>query len=705
MPDDGGMHPLRLTLAVAFALAVAAALPAQDPPVPSPPAAPANLLGAETSPYLRLHKDNPVHWLPWGEAAFARARQEQKPVFLSIGYAACHWCHVMAKESFVDARIAALLNEHFVCVKVDREERPDVDEIYIAAVQAMGQQPGWPLSVWMTPDKQPFFGGTYFPPEDRFGRPGFRRVLEHLAKAWREDRAELEKGAAELAGHLASVLAPVAAPGEPRAELLARLLPQSTERFDAPFGGFAEPPHHAPKFPNASELQALLRLPDAAALAIVQKSLDAMRRGGIHDQLGGGFHRYSTDRRWLVPHFEKMLYDNAQLAELYLEAFLRTRDGDYAVVARQTLDYLLREMQAGNGGFFATQDAQSEGVEGKFFVWTLAEFEAALGAEAGKAAAAHFGVTAEGNWEGKNVLTLANPGAADVALAAARTRLREVRDRRVRPPTDDKIVCAWNGLTIAALARGHAVLGDPRYLAAARRAADFALRELVADGRCRRSWHSGKAPLAGYLEDQAMLANALLVLFETDSDPRWLAAAKELLAVLVRDFGAEDGSFYFTARDHETLVARSKSVSESSMPSGVAAATQALLRGGLLLGDEGLYERGVAALRANHAMLQRAPSHVASLTVALQFHLADPREVVVAGEPGDPRTQALLAAVRLRFPWHHVSAVVHAGNREALGGMSPVFAGKEPIDGAPAAYVCRRGVCAAPVTDPAELRW
>ncbi len=677
----------------------------QDPaPEPAAQEPARNQLDRETSPYLRLHQHNPVHWQAWGEAAFARARRENKPVFLSVGYAACHWCHVMAKESFADEKVAAFLNEHFVCIKVDREERPDVDEIYMAAVQAMGQQGGWPLSVWMTPDKKPFFGGTYFPPEDRFGRPGFQRVLQHLAKAWKEQREELEKGADELTTHLQKVLAPVAPAGEPTAALLQRLVPMAEERFDGEFGGFGSAPQFAPKFPNASELAALLRTSDAHALVIVTKTLDAMRRGGIYDQLGGGFHRYSTDRQWLVPHFEKMLYDNAQLAELYLDAFLRTQNGDYATVARQTLDYMLREMQADNGGFHAAQDAQSEDVEGKFFVWTMAELQTVLGDDA-PLAAARYGVTTAGNWEGKNVLHLAGVAAVgdEARLESARERLLAARERRVRPATDDKILTAWNGLAIAACARGYAVLGEPRYLTAAQRAATFALAELVRDGRCRRGWHSGKAPLGGYLEDQAMLATALLQLFEVDSEPRWLDAARQLLVTMVRDFGAEGGGFYFTASDHEALVARSKSAVESSLPSGAAMATIALLRGGLLLGDEQLYERGVACLRANHDLLQRAPAHLASLVAALQFHLADPREVVIAGEPGDPRTQALLQAAWRRFPRVAVTSLVHAGNQEALARLSVVFVGKVPIDGVPAAYVCRRGVCAAPVTDPARL--
>ncbi len=707
-----------LGLASAFAqaaLGTALAVP-QDPGVkPEPKQEPKpNRLAKESSPYLRQHQLNPVDWYAWGDEALARAKKEDKPIFLSIGYAACHWCHVMAHESFADPAIAAYMNEHFVCIKVDREERPDLDEIYMGALQAMGQQGGWPLSAWLTPDGRPFYGGTYFPPEDGHGRPGFRRVLESLAKAWREQRKEVLDGADQLSAHLRTVLEPKLPAGEPTAALLAKVLPQSEERFDAVSGGFAYPPQWAPKFPHASELQVLLRLPDEKALAIVQRTLVAMRSGGIYDQLGGGFHRYSTDREWRVPHFEKMLYDNVLLVPCYLDAFARTHETDHAVVARETLDYLLREMRHERGGFWSSQDAQSEDVEGKYFVWQKDEFDAVLGA-ASPLASRYFGVTAGGNWEHSNVLVRAQaPEAIAVALGApvdamrqrlqdARASLLAHRGQRVRPGTDDKILCAWNGLALTALAAGYRHLGDERYLEAARSAADFVLRELVVDGRCQRSWHSGTARHQGYLEDYTMLADGLLSLFEVDADPRWLATSRDLLAAVGKHFRAEDGAFWFTADDHEVLLARTKSAVEASTPSGTAMAVHAYLRAGLLLGDESLYAMGVAALRANHALLASTPLAAPALVLALQFHLADPREIVIAGEPGDPRTVALLQAAWRVFPDHHVVALVHDGNRVALGKLSKVFDGKVPVNGAPAAYVCRRGVCEAPITDPAML--
>ncbi len=665
-----------------------------------------NRLAAAASPYLRQHAANPVDWYPWGDEALQLAKKLDRPIFLSVGYSACHWCHVMAKESFEDPAIAALLNERFVCIKVDREERPDVDEIYMAAVQAMGQQGGWPLSVWLRPDGKPFYGGTYFPPEDAHGLPAFRRVLESLDKAWREKRAEIDKGADELAAHLQKALAPELVAGDPDASLTRGLLARSRTRYDASGGGFGEAPSFAPKFPPSRELQVLLRLGDDGATAMAKKTLLAMQFGGIHDQLGGGFHRYSTDRAWLVPHFEKMLYDNALLVNTYLDAFEATGEATFAATARDTLDWMLRDMRHERGGFVASQDAQSDGVEGRFFVWTATEFDAVLGDDAAFAKE-WFGVTSGGNHEGANVLSLPRGLPTEPAdrerLVRVKAALLVARDRRTKPAVDDKVLAAWNGLAIGACARGFRALGDERYLDAARRAADFVLGALVHEGRCSRHWHSGAAQKAGFLEDHTMLAEGLVALFETDGDPRWLGAARDLLATVRKHFAAPDGGFWATADDAEPLLARTRSPFESSTPSGVACAVHAMLRAGLLLADPALVDAGVAALRANHQAMKDAPTAVPSLLLAAQFWLADPREVVVAGEPGDARTQALLVAAWRGFPHHRVVAPVNAANREKLAAMSAVFDGKVPLDGAPAAYVCRRGVCLAPVTDPAAL--
>ncbi len=667
---------------------------------------PVNRLAKESSPYLRQHQYNPVDWHAWGPEALALAKKLDKPIFLSIGYSACHWCHVMASESFSDPEIAKLMNDKFICIKVDREERPDIDEIYMGALHAMGQRGGWPLSAWLTPTGRPFYGGTYFPPEDRGQRPGFRRVCTSLANSWKDRREDVLKGADDLTNYLQKSLAPPLVAGEPTTALLDKVLVQSRERFDPVHGGFGSAPHYAPKFPHSTELMVLMRLRDKAADEMAHKTLHKMRRGGMHDQLGGGFHRYSTDRLWLVPHFEKMLYDNALLVPCYLEGYLQTKEQRFAEVARTTLDYLLREMQSEAGGFWSSQDAQSEGVEGKFFVWQLAEVQQLLGADTDMVAKV-FGITAAGNWDHKNVLWLAQEEAAATevlgeALAKARKILLAAREKRIKMGTDDKVLASWNGMTLTALCDGYRVLGDARYLKAAKKCASFLLEHLVKDGRVHRSFQGNSARHQGYLEDHTALAGGLLSLFEVDSDPRWLSAARDILEQTAQHFRAEDGAFYFTADDHEALVARTKSGAEGATPSGNALAASAFLRGGLLLGDERLYGYGVGVLRAYHKLLQDSPGAASSLMLAAQFHLGQPKEVVIAGDPNDPRTRKLLHEAWNAFPQPRVVTLLYDGNREALEKLSAVFRGKHPVAG-PAAYVCERGTCLAPVTDPAAL--
>jgi hypothetical protein len=707
---------MRVLLACSTAAFVTAAT-AQEPDPPRP----VNHLANETSPYLLQHRHNPVDWYPWGEAALARARELDRPIFLSIGYAACHWCHVMERESFENPAIAALMNEYFVCIKVDREERPDLDEIYMAATQAMTGHGGWPMSVWMTPQLEPFYTGTYFPPEDRHGMPGFPRVLEHVHKLWTERRELVAEQSGRVVEYLRKSLAPVAAPDDPKPESLVKFAAHSASRYDSDYGGFGAPGGFAPKFPHASELLLLLRhhvrTGDARSLQIAEHTLEAMADGGIHDQLGGGFHRYSVDRRWLVPHFEKMLYDNSLLAHCHAAAFRATGKQRHAEVLRDTLDWMLREMQDEAGGFWSTQDADSEGVEGKFFVWSKAEFDRLLGDDA-ELACAHWGVTADGNWEGHNILHVARPlaevagklgiAAADAErrIRAARQKLFAERSRRVRPGTDDKVLTAWNGMAIAACSVGYQTLGDARYLDAARRAATFVLGELRVGGRLLRSWRRGEAKLAGYLEDYGFLADGLLTLYESDFDPRWLREAVALCHAMREHFRDDvDGSFFFTADDHEALIARTKSIHESSMPSGIAMAVSAFLRAGLATGSAALHDIGWSALRAHHEAIEGYPLACPSLMLAVDFALADPREIVVAGPPDDARTRDLVAAVRSRFPPDHVVLLLHADSEAALREIAgPLVEGKTPVDGAPAAYVCRRGVCEAPVRDPAALR-
>ncbi len=677
-----------------------------------------NHLVNETSPYLLQHVHNPVDWYPWGEEALARAKKENKPIFLSIGYSACHWCHVMEHESFENPAIAKKLNENFVCIKVDREERPDLDEIYMVAVQALTGSGGWPMSVFMTPDLKPYFGGTYWPPEDRMGMPGFQRVLDHTIDLWNNRRSDVDSLSKRLTQAISKHLAVRGQPNDPKLEFVESFVEQSRSRFDESTGGFAAPPNFAPKFPHASEIQQLLRAhartKATKPLQMAERTLQAMADGGIYDQIGGGFHRYSTDREWLVPHFEKMLYDNSLLVQAYLDAYLVTDEPRYAEVCRDVLDYLLREMQDPGGAFWSTTDADSEGEEGKFFVWSRADVDKICGDDA-ELARLRWGVTDSGNFEGHNVLFRAMP-IADIAkrleleeaqvrarLENARQALYDARKKRIPPGTDDKILTAWTGMVISAFARAHQVLGEPRYLDAARSAADFVLTHMRRDGRLLRTSRAGKAHLSAYLEDYAFFSVALLDVFECDFDPKWLREVKTLLGQIETHFLDEDGSFFFTADDHETLITRSKSVLESATPSGISIATAAFLRAGLLLGDEALYERGWNALRAHHEMLSTSPINCPSLVLALEFALGDPREIVIAGDPESAEVGAFLNSVRTQFPPHHVVVVVHDGNRAALEELTSLATGKEPVDGVPAAYVCRRGTCDAPTTDPAAL--
>ncbi len=678
-----------------------------------------NRLKDATSPYLRQHAHNPVDWHPWGPQALAKSKQEGKPIFLSIGYSSCHWCHVMERESFMDATVAALLNEHFICVKVDREERPDLDEIYMAAVQAMTGNGGWPMSVWLTPNLEPFFGGTYFPPEDRNGLPGFTRVVRHLAKVWRERREECEKGGKQLAEHLRTALKATGVADELPRGVAASMVAASKERYDEQHGGFAVAPHYAPKFPHPAELQVLLLQAtrgDSAARTMADTTLDRMASGGMCDQLSFAFHRYSTDREWLVPHFERMLYDNALLARVYVEASLLADGSRHRGPARRTLDAMVTDMLGPAGAFWSSHDADTEGVEGKFFVWSEEEWRAVLGENA-MLAAARFGVTAKGNWEGANVLHIAASheqlaqrfGGTTEEIAArieqCRIALRSARDKRPRPATDDKILAAWNGMAIGALARAAHAFDDARHLEVAQRAAAFVLDRMVVEGRLLRSWRDGRGQGPSFVEDYGFVADGLITLFEADGDPRWLAAARDLLRIAIQHYGDEQGGgFFFTSDDHEALLARSSSASESSTPSGVAMVALALLRCGLLLGDEAMHGRGIAAIAAHAALLKNVPIAAPTLVFACEFAQADPREIVVAGAPDDPRTRALLDAARRAFPRFSAMGHVHAGNRKALEELSPLFVGKEPIGGVPAAYVCRRGACERPVTDPNEIK-
>ena len=672
---------------------------------------PANRLAGETSPYLLQHAHNPVDWYPWGPEAIARAKAEDKPIFLSIGYSACHWCHVMERESFEDPAIAALMNEHFVNVKVDREERPDLDQIYMAAVQAMTGHGGWPMSVFLTPDLRPFYGGTYYPPTDSRGMPGFPRVLQSVHHAWKERRDEIVSSAGEMTEHLRSVGTVPAGKGELGVKLLDGAARSLARSFDSTHGGFGQ----APKFPHPMDLRVLLRqharTGDAHALHMVRHTLDKMARGGIYDHLGGGFARYSTDERWLVPHFEKMLYDNALLASVYLEAYQATGDPEYARVARETMDYILGRMTGPEGGFHATEDADSEGVEGKYYVWTLAEVRDVLGPDRAKEFAYVYDVTEHGNWEEKNILNLPRPiaqaakllgrdeGELRKALDEDRARLLEARSRRVPPGMDTKVLTSWNGLMIAPLADGAAILDDDRYVEAARRAAAFVLDRMRAeDGRLLHSYKDGQAKFNGYLDDYANMIDGLTHLYEATGEPRWVEAALELAGVMIEEFHDRDGGgFFYTGTSHEELIARQKDAYDNATPSGNAMAATALLRLGALTGRDDLTELGRATLATVQAVLEKAPMAAGQSLIALDFLLATPQEFAVVAGTDPAEFRAVLHAIHSRFLPHKVVAPAPAGQEAASPEVVPLLADRPAREGRTTTYICERFACQAPV--------
>jgi uncharacterized protein YyaL (SSP411 family) len=644
----------------------------------------ANRLANETSPYLLQHKDNPVDWYPWGEEALARAREEDRPILLSIGYSACHWCHVMERESFEDPETAALMNERFVPIKLDREERPDIDAIYMEACQAMTGQGGWPLNVFLTPDQVPFYAGTYFPPEERHGMPSWRRVLTAVASAWDVNRDEIRASGEQMAERLSggAALRPSEDDVDPAG--LDAAVDQLRAAYDARNGGFGG----APKFPRASALELLLRRGETEMTA---GTLRAMARGGMYDQVGGGFARYSVDAGWLVPHFEKMLYDNALLARAYLHGWQVIGDELFRTVCEETLDWMLREMRGPEGGFYSALDADSEGVEGRFYVWTVDELREVLGDEA-DAAIVYFGATPGGNFEGANILT--RSGDPPERLDEIRRRLYKVRAERVWPGLDDKRLTAWNALAIGALADAGAVLERDDYVDAAASCAEFVLRDLRdGDGRLLRTYKDGKAKLNAYLEDHAFLVEALLSLYEATFDPRWFTAARETADAMIARFADDErGGFFETSSDHERLVARRKDLEDNPIPAGNSSAAYGLLRLAALTGEHEYERRAVGVIRLLHTVAPRHPQAFAHLLQAIDFHLARVREVALVGED----TRPLERVVRGRFRPHIVLA---GGERDGV----PLLEGREPVDGRAAAYVCERFACQRPVTEPAEL--
>ena len=733
---------LRLPRKCAALLAVATiSLQAAEPVKPVNTTKVTNALAREKSPYLLQHKHNPVEWYPWGEEAFAKARREDKPIFLSVGYSTCHWCHVMAHESFESEAIAKLMNEHFVNVKVDREERPDVDRVYMTFVQATTGGGGWPMSVFLTPDLKPIVGGTYYPPEDRHGRPGFPTVLKHIADAWKTDRKNvLEHGATviEQLKQYAGGGAPTG--GAPTAEVLTTCLNQLTRTFDDELGGFGE----APKFPRPVALNFLFHVfarekrdsrDGKAALGMALLTLKKMAAGGMHDHLGGGFHRYSVDKFWHIPHFEKMLYDQAQLACSYIDAFQITRDVEHEKTARDILDYVRRDMTDKAGGFYSAEDADSiiehgkpEHAEGAFYVWTKAEISRLLGEEQAALFNRFYGVEDKGNappgsdpqkeFVGKNTL-IQRMSVADAAkafrkteadvvrsLAESRKKLFEERAKRPRPHLDDKIITAWNGLMISAFARGAQVLGDAAYLEAAQRSARFIREQLWKDGALIRNYRQGASEIGGFADDYAFLIQGLLDLYEADFDVAWLQWAVTLQAKMDALFWDKEHGGYFSATDKDpTILIRMKEDYDGAEPSPNSVGAMNLLRLSQITGDKALDERARKTIKAFSDQLTKAPSAMPQMLCAVDASLSKPRQIVLAGTANGEDTRTLLRQVHGQFMPNKVLLLADAGGGQKwLADKLEFLRTVAPIEGKAAAYVCEDFVCQLPTNDPGKLQ-
>jgi len=675
-----------------------------------------NRLANETSPYLLQHRDNPVDWYPWGPEALERARVEDRPILLSVGYSACHWCHVMEHESFEDPETAAMMNERFVCVKVDREERPDIDSIYMTAVQAMTSHGGWPMTVFLTPDGAPFWGGTYFPPEPRHGMPSFRQVLAAIGDAYLERRGDVEKSAEELTDVLrqGSLSRPAAGSLDP--SILDRAFHTLGARFDARWGGFGG----APKFPQPMMLEFLLRqwkrTGKGEALRMADFTLQKMAAGGMYDHVGGGFARYSVDARWLVPHFEKMLYDNALLARAYLHAWQATDDPEHRRVVEETLRWVEREMTSPEGGFHSALDADSEGEEGKFYLWTPDEVDALLGPDEGPVFRRWYDVTEHGNFEHRNILHT-DERLHDVAeergitierlrevIAGGRRVLYEARAKRVWPGRDDKVLASWNAMMLHAFAEAARVFGRADWLRVAVASAEFLTTALKPEGRLLRTWKDGRAKIPAFLEDHALLADALVAVYEATWDVRWVREARSLAdAMLDLFWDDEDGVFHDTASDAETLVVRPRDLFDNATPSGNSAAVMALLRLGELTGEARYTDVARRVLEGTADFMTRVPVGFGHLLCALDFHLATPREVAIVGAPESEDAAALVRMVSRTYLPNTVLAFARPEDADAAAEVVPLLQARTAIGGRATAYVCERFACQQPVTDPSEL--
>jgi uncharacterized protein len=674
-----------------------------------------NRLATETSPYLLQHAENPVDWYPWGDEALTKAREEDKPILVSVGYSACHWCHVMEHESFENDEIAATMNDLFVNIKVDREERPDLDSLYMSAVQSMTGHGGWPLNVFLTPDGTPFYGGTYFPPDDRMGMPGFPKVLEAVASAFKERREEVEENAQQIRELLRRATRELPKPDDVTAELLAEASEQLAQSFDARNGGFGG----APKFPQPAAIEFLLRQDKRGGgqreAIMVQRTLDRMASGGIYDQIGGGFHRYAVDAIWLVPHFEKMLYDNAQLASVYLAGYQAYGEDRYRQVAEETIDFVARELTDPNGGFYATLDADTAGHEGLFYTWTADELNEALGEEDAAIAKRWFNVETDGNFEGRTVLATPRT-TADVAdrlaineevltesLVRLRHRLLEVREQRERPGRDEKVITAWNGLMLRAFADGSRILDRDDFRGVAERNGEFVLQHLQRDGRLLRSWKDGDARIGGFLEDYAFFIDGLLALYRATLNGRWLDEAMRLADVMVAEFGDTDGAGFFdTSANQETPVARPRDLHDGATPSGNSVAADVLLRLGAMTGNEDYSSRAGELLRTMASTMRDHPLAAGRYLCAVDFYLGPIKEVALAGDRESSELQDLLNALYDKFEPNIIAGYVDP----ELGDLAerlPFLQDRPSREGRATAYVCEHFACLPPVHDPEAL--
>lgn len=679
---------------------------------------PPNRLAKETSPYLLQHQDNPVDWYPWGEEAFTSAREKDLPILLSVGYSSCHWCHVMERESFDDEEVAALMNEWFINVKVDREERPDVDSLYMTAVQRITGQGGWPMTVFLTPEGEPFYGGTYFPPVPRHGLPSFRQLLQGIHQAWTERRDEVRRSAEELTTMLreGSLVRPPA--GALDHSTMDAAFREIARRHDSRWGGFGG----APKFPQPLLLDFLLRYHhrtgSAQALEIVRHSLRGMARGGIYDHLGGGFHRYSVDAKWLVPHFEKMLYDNALLSRVYLNAYLATGEDEFRYVTEDVLRYVLREMTGEDGGFFSAQDADSEGEEGKSYLWTAPEIDKVLGEE-GPQIRQLFGVREGGNFEGRSILNLiaaereridperdAHVAEARAAMELVRSRLLGVRDQRVQPHLDDKVITAWNAMMMRSFAEAGRALDRPDYTQTAVRNAEFLQRELRQNGQLLRTFRQGEAKIPAFLDDHALLVDALVSLYQATFDSRWVSMATEVAdAMLQRFWSPDEETFYDTAEEVDDLIVRPREMNDSATPSGTSAAATALLRLGALTGSTAYLNTAEKVVGSLAEMAQRFPQAFGEMLIAIDLYLDGIQEVAIVGPREQEGTRQLLDTMRSGY-WPRAVTAFRAVDNGAASDIEeiPLLQDREPVNGAAAAYVCRRFTCQRPVTSADDLR-